>query len=83
LCAASRRSALNLFTRETGSGNAEDRPHLAGGEDVEGAEAGGEFGGGQAAPAVVAAGGSLWLHPAPIGCLPVFAISFPSNPFDA
>ena len=50
---------------------------------VEDAETGGEFGSGQAALAVEAAGGSLWLHPAAIGGLPVFAISFPFNPFDA
>jgi len=29
------------------------------------------------------AGGSLLLHPAPMTCVPVFAISFPFNPFDA
>jgi len=56
---------------------------LAGGEGVEGAEAVGEFEGVQVALAVEAAGGSLLLHPAPMTCIPVFAISLPFNPFDA
>jgi hypothetical protein len=59
------------------------RAELAGGEGVEGAKAGGEFAGVQVALAVEAAGGSLLLHPAPMTCLPIFAISFPFNPFDA
>ena len=46
-------------------------------------EAGGEFDGGQAALVVEAGGGPLWLHPASMTCLHVFAISFPFNPFDA
>jgi hypothetical protein len=46
-------------------------------------EAGGEFAGIQVALAVEAAGRSLLLHPAPMTCIPVFAISLPLNPFDA